>query len=275
VFSSSPSTRFLMPTKDVDGLTEEEMPSLPQKAYVQEYAKTKAEAEVLVRKACSDDLLTISVAPHQVYGPRDNLFMPNLLEVASIGRLRVFGPGQNRICFTHVDNYAHALILGEKALYPGSPALGTFYIATDGDTHPHSDGYCVFWDEVDDILVKLGFESINAKFHLPFWFMMCVGFICEVIGACIGKKLKVSRFSVKMLTMHRWFKIDAVQRDLGYKPLIGFREGWAEAGGWFKEKWLPIFQSSASGFTGGVAEQTQAKIDIHTSFKGASTMKQD
>ena len=52
----------------------------------------------------------------QVYGPRDNLFLPNLLEAAGSGRLRVFGNGQNRICFTHVDNYAHGLIIAERAL---------------------------------------------------------------------------------------------------------------------------------------------------------------
>ncbi|CAK0846686.1 unnamed protein product [Prorocentrum cordatum] len=88
---------------DPDGATEEEMPSLPQATYVQEYAKTKAEAELLVREACSEGLLTIAVAPHQVYGPRDNLFLPNILEVSGLGKLRVFGPGRNRICFTHVE----------------------------------------------------------------------------------------------------------------------------------------------------------------------------
>jgi len=38
--------------------------------------------------------------------------------------LRIFGNGFNRICFSHVDNYAHGLILGAPALYKGSPALG-------------------------------------------------------------------------------------------------------------------------------------------------------
>ena len=41
-----------------------------------------------------------------------------------IGKLRVFGNGENKISFCHVDNYCHGLILGAKALYPGSPALG-------------------------------------------------------------------------------------------------------------------------------------------------------
>jgi hypothetical protein len=42
----------------------------------------------------------VAVAPHQVYGPRDNLFLPNILEAAGTGRLRVMGNGRNKICFT-------------------------------------------------------------------------------------------------------------------------------------------------------------------------------
>eukprot|EP00964_Phaeocystis_antarctica_P128062 scaffold91791_cov60-Phaeocystis_antarctica.AAC.2 len=79
--------------------------------------------------------MTVAVAPHQVYGPRDNLFLPNMLETAGTGRLRIFGEGKNRICFTHNDNYCHGLILAERTLYEGSPALGKFYIITDAHTH--------------------------------------------------------------------------------------------------------------------------------------------
>lgn len=95
VMSSSPSTRF--DGQDVDGLTEAEMPSLPQEKYLQVYAETKAMGEVAMTQACCDELMTCAVAPHQVYGPRDNLFLPNLLEAAGTGRLRVFGAGRNRI----------------------------------------------------------------------------------------------------------------------------------------------------------------------------------
>ena len=73
----------------------------------------------------------------------DELFKQKALEyfkAAGTGRLRVFGPGRNRICFTHVDNYAHALVIAERALHAGSAALGQFYIITDADTHPHPEG---------------------------------------------------------------------------------------------------------------------------------------
>lgn len=66
VFSSSPSTRFT--GEDVDGQTEADMPELPLERYMQTYAETKAQGELEVRAAITDDFLAVSVAPHQVYG---------------------------------------------------------------------------------------------------------------------------------------------------------------------------------------------------------------
>ena len=202
VMSSSPSTRF--DGSDVDGLTEEEMPPLPQQSYLQTYAETKAMGEKALTDACDGEtLFTCAVAPHQVYGPRDNLFLPNLLEAAGTGRLRVFGEGKNRICFTHVDNYAHGLIIAEKALYKGSPALGKFYIVTDGATHPHKEGYLYFWDVLEEAGLYMGFKSVKARTNLPMWLLMVLAYICDFIGWVFGITLKLSYFNVKMLTMHR------------------------------------------------------------------------
>lgn len=83
--------------------------------YLQTYAQTKALGEKAMTDACTDEFMTVAVAPHQVahirlpgltsslpylhryglldqvYGPRDNLFLPNLLEACGTNRLRVFG----------------------------------------------------------------------------------------------------------------------------------------------------------------------------------------
>eukprot|EP00931_Biecheleriopsis_adriatica_P079783 TRINITY_DN53133_c0_g1_i1.p1 TRINITY_DN53133_c0_g1~~TRINITY_DN53133_c0_g1_i1.p1 ORF type:complete len:403 (+),score=58.00 TRINITY_DN53133_c0_g1_i1:95-1303(+) len=260
VMSSSPSTRF--DGSDIDGLSESELPKLPQKSYLVEYAKTKAEGEMLCTGACCDKLLTVAVAPHQVYGPRDTLFMPNFVETASTGKLRIFGDGKNRVCFTHVDNYCHGLILGERALYKGSPALGQFYICTDAHTHPHPEGYAELWDEIDRFIIGLGLPPISSKTHLPRTFMFCLAYICNFIGFLMGRKLKLSPFSVKMLVMHRWFSFDHAKKDLGYEPIIPFREGWTDAIDWFKREWLPNFldRSSASSY-GTIHSGSQHKID--------------
>lgn len=264
VFSSSPSTRFkgsLFSRPDLDGLTEDDMPKLPLASYMQQYAGTKAMGEMAVVEACGDDLLAVSVAPHQVYGPRDNLFMPNMMEAAGTGKLRIFGNGLNRICFTHVDNYCHGLIIAERKLYKGSPVLGKFYIVTDGKTHPEPGEYCVFWKEVDKAVVALGFKSLNDKFHLPFWFLYTIALCAEGLGWLIGTTFKLNVFNVFVLTMNRWFKIDNAEKDLDFEPIIPFTEGWADTIAWFRKNWLPTFEQSNKSIF-GIAARSQAKIDI-------------
>lgn len=261
VMSSSPSTRF--DGSDIEGLSETDLPLLPQPRYLQEYAATKATGEKLITDACCDELLTVAIAPHQVYGPRDTLFLPNMLETAATGKLRVFGDGKNRVCFTHVDNYCHGLILGERALYKGSPALAQFYICTDAATHTFVEGYCIFWRELDKAVVGCGFPSLFSKFHLPLALMVCLAYICSLIGFLTGKTFKLNPFTVKMLTMNRWFAFERAERDLGYTPIIPFAEGWADTIEWFRTEWLPRYLNceKASGY-GQIYDGSQQKIDM-------------
>ena len=264
VFSSSPSTRFqgsLWHRPCLDGPREDEMPEIPLKSYMQIYAETKAMGEIAVRQACSDSLLTIAVAPHQVYGPRDNLFLPNVLEAGGTGKLRIFGNGLNRVCFSHVDNYAHALIIAERKLFKGSPVLAKFYIATDGDTHPEPKAYCVFWKEVDKAVVGMGFRSLYTKFRLPFWFIYTVALAANAVSWIVGVTFKLNVFAVFALTMHRWFDISNTERDLEYRPIIGFVEGWEDTIQWFKKNWLPTFHKSDKSII-GLSKRSQDKISI-------------
>ncbi|KAH8612972.1 RmlD substrate binding domain [Trypanosoma vivax] len=264
VMSSSPSTRFegsLFCRPCVDGLTENELPKLPLASYMQIYAETKAAAEMVITDACCDDLLTVSVAPHQVYGPRDNLFLPNMLEAAGTGKLHVFGRGDNRICFTHVDNYAHALVIAERRLFKGSPVLGKFYIVTDGRTHPEPDAYCIFWRELDKAVVAMGFPSILQKVHFNFWLLYVVALAAEAVGWMLGRVFKLNVFNVFVLTMHRWFRITAAEVDLGYVPIIPSRDGWDDTISWFRENWLPTFERQDRSWM-GLSRRSQQKIDI-------------
>ncbi|CAM9896702.1 unnamed protein product [Sphacelaria rigidula] len=233
IMSTSPSTRF--DGNDIDGLKEDEL-TIPKK-FLQLYAESKAMGETAVLKACSDSLLTVAIAPHQIYGPRDNLFLPGILEPMGNGQLRIFGNGKNKVSFTYIDNYCHGLILGFDSLYKGSPALGKFYIVTDGGWQQF------FWGVVNSAGVAMGFKDLNTKVHLPALMMLAVGYICNVIGWVLGRKLRVSPFTVKMLTIHRWFDISAAERDLGYKPIVKFEEGFPKTLEWLKEDWLPKYKA--------------------------------
>lgn len=186
-------------------------------------------AEIEVTKACSRDFLTVAVAPHQVYGPRDPLFLPNFLAAAESGKLRVFGSGENRISVCYVDNYCHGLILGYEALYRTSPALGKYYVCTDG-------GNVNLWTFLDEAIVSQGLPSIRSKMHLPVWLLFAVAWVLGIVGRIMGTKFRLSRFNVIMLTIDRWFDITNAQRDLGYQPIVPHKEAWATTLEWFRAR---------------------------------------
>mmetsp|Transcript_27533 Transcript_27533/g.37856 ORF Transcript_27533/g.37856 Transcript_27533/m.37856 type:complete len:380 (-) Transcript_27533:54-1193(-) len=254
VMSSSPSTRFPYPDPSVSGLTEQQLflknggDYAP--VFLQPYARTKAMGEKVILDACGSkegDLLTIAVAPHQVYGPKDGLFLPSLLTTAASGKLRIFGTGENLISFCHVDNYCHGLILGAEALRPGHPALGRFYVVTDGVAVP-------FWKVLDQAVVAMGFASLWGKMKLPTALMLFLAYLCVFFGNIyayltktpkhvVNYHLKLNPFAVRMLVINRYFDISAAKKDLQYEPLIGFERGWADTIEWFKLHWLPDFKA--------------------------------
>jgi len=244
VMSSSPSTRFPYPDPNVRNLTEDDLFKINGGEYATNfyapYARTKAMGERAVLAACSDELMTIAVAPHQVYGPRDPLFLPKILEAAFEGKLRIFGKGDNMISFTHVDNYCHGLILGAEALSPESPALGRFFIVTDGGGHK-------LWEALDQAVVGMGLPSLKSKRALPAPLMLLAGRLSLMLGKLIStfsgtpfhdvmKKLKITPFTVKMLLIDRQFNIQRARQELNYEPVIPFEQGWADTIAWFAER---------------------------------------
>jgi nucleoside-diphosphate-sugar epimerase len=233
VFSSTPSTR--MDGNDILWKNEDEL-QICWGNFSHLYAETKAISEMKAREANCDELMTIAVAPHQVYGPWDGLFLPNLLHAAYTGRLRVFGNGQNNISMCHVDNYSYGMILGYEALYKGSPALGKYYVITDGPP-------VNFWRILDQAVVGMGYESLFDKFMLPKLLLLLIAYPLAFIAGLFGKQFKLNPFTVKMLTIHRTFNIERAEKDLGYVPLIPFEKGWPDTIQWFqsnKEWWMEL-----------------------------------
>jgi nucleoside-diphosphate-sugar epimerase len=204
--------------------------------FVALYAETKALGEKAVHKACDGEtLLTVSVAPHQVYGPHDSLFLSKLLETAGSGKLRIFGNGQNKISLCHNDNYCHGLMCGADALYRDSPALAKYYVVTDDEPQ-------YFWKILNRAVVAMGFTDLETKFHLPVWLLMGVAYFCNFLTLLTGRQFKLKPFTVKMLIINRYFNIKNAKRDLQYEPLIMFDKGWAQTIDWFKANWLPQYK---------------------------------
>lgn len=238
ISSSSPSTRFT--GHSISGKSTDDLPIPAPGHFTAPYAETKAMGEIAVRRACCAELLTINVAPHQVYGPRDSLFLPNFLAAAHSGQLRVIGNGENLVSMCHVDNYCHGLIIAIDALYVDSPALGRFYLVTDGNKP------CNLWRLLDSAVVGMGYKSLFDKFMVPALLMYIIAYFLVVVGWILGTQFRISPFTVCMLTIDRYFDISVTERDLKYQPVVKYEDGWKQTLDWFAkhEKWWKAMAST-------------------------------
>src|SRR6185369_14335054 len=124
------------------------------------YPLSKAAAEKLVTEANSDDLSTISLRPHLVWGLGDKNIVPRLLALAAMGRLKIVGTGQNKVDVTHITNVVDAHLLAERVLeQPDAKAGGKAYFITNGEP-------VVLWDWVNQLLRGLGRPEITKRVSL-------------------------------------------------------------------------------------------------------------
>ena len=77
------------------------------------------------------DLVTLSIRPRLVWGPRDATVLPALLRMARAGSFAWIDGGQAHTSTTHVHNLVHAVTL---ALHRGKP--GSAYFVTDDGQRP-------------------------------------------------------------------------------------------------------------------------------------------
>jgi 2-alkyl-3-oxoalkanoate reductase len=185
------------------------------------YPLSKAQAEADVLAANGPGLRTTALRPHLIWGPGDPHLVPRILESARAGKLRIVGPGTNRVDMVHVENAADAHILAEAALArEGSPAGGRAYFITNGEP-------IVLWDWVNALLAALGDKTINRRVSMGSAY--AAGVACEVVWKVLGRagEPPMTRFIAAELATDHWFDISAARRDLGYVPRIRMADGTA------------------------------------------------
>jgi nucleoside-diphosphate-sugar epimerase len=213
VFTSSPSVIF--DGRDMEGVDE----SVPYpRHYEAAYPATKAEAERLVRAADGDDLATVSLRPHLIWGPEDNHLIPRLLAKARAGRLRRIGRRCNLVDSTYVDDAAEAHLLAADRLAPGSPIAGKVYFISQGEPWP-------VWDLINRMLEAAQLPPVTRT--VPPALAHLAAAVCEGVSRALRLQDEppLTRFLVREMSSAHWFNIDAARRDLGYQPSISIEEG--------------------------------------------------
>ena len=214
ILTSSPSVTF--DGTDQNGI--DETAPYPQ-SWLCHYPHSKALAEQSVLRANGEGgLLTCSLRPHLIWGPRDQHLIPRLLDRARSGKLRRVGDGRNLVDMIYVENAAEAHLRAADRLIEGSPVAGSAYFLSQGEP-------VNCWDWINDILERAGVSPIDKS--VSFKTAWRIGAVLEFLHWITRRtsEPRMSRFLAAQLATNHHFDIGRAQRDFGYRPTISTEEG--------------------------------------------------
>jgi len=145
------------------------------KTHFDEYNLTKELAErAVLAVEPSSGLLTCSIRPSGIFGPRDVQAWPGFIEVGKNGKSRLqIGDGSNTFDWTYIDNIVHAHVLASDKLEKGTPVVQQAYFITNDEPIP-------FWDMAKYCYTNMGYPTV--KYRLPYslmWYLsLLISFFC-------------------------------------------------------------------------------------------------
>lgn len=212
IYTSSPSV--VHGGGDIEGGDE----SLPYaKRFSSPYPATKALGEQLVLAANGDDLRTVALRPHLIWGPGDPHLLPRLMDKASGGSLSL--PGCEKLIDTiYIENAALAHLLALQAIQEKGPACGKTYFISNDEPLPQAE-------IISKMLSAAGMETEIKS--VPPWLAKTAGTILQTAWKILRLKSEppITKWSAEQLSTAHWYDISAAKQDLGYQPEISIQQG--------------------------------------------------
>jgi nucleoside-diphosphate-sugar epimerase len=179
------------------------------------YTSSKIGGERLVREAHGKGgLETVVIRPGVIWGPGDSTILPRLAALLLQGELVFIGRAANHLGLSHVENLSQGIILA--ALAPA--AAGQIYHMTDGEEITAHDAFCA-------LAAALGIAP--PRFALPFplvyFVAACLEWQARLRHAAVPPAL--TRYGVRLVACDSRYDISKAQSELGYRPLLTFRQG--------------------------------------------------
>lgn len=214
VYTSSPSVTF----DGTDQCGIDETASYPSR-WLCHYPHTKALAEQQVLAANGQgDLLTCSLRPHLIWGPRDRHLVPRLIERARQGKLRRVGAGTNLIDMVYVENAATAHLQAADALKPHSPVAGRAYFISQGQP-------VNCWHWIDELLALAGLPPVRKSISAHTAWRVGAAMEAAYAALRIRSEPRMTRFLAAQLSTSHYFDLSRARSDFGYEAPISTAAG--------------------------------------------------
>lgn len=180
-----------------------------------EYARTKAEAEVLALDRAGKPASLVAIRPHLVWGPGDTQLIARVVARARRGTLPLLDGGTALIDSTYVDNAASGIV---AALARVDEVSGRVYVLTNGEPRP-----------VGDLLAGICRASgvRPPRFSVPSGLARAAGGLVERVWAVRPGEDEppMTRFLAEQLSTAHWFDQTEIRRDLHWTPTVSLDEG--------------------------------------------------
>jgi nucleoside-diphosphate-sugar epimerase len=204
------------------GTTEAE--PLPAR-HVDGYTQTKVEAEQLALSYQREHGVPVVVLrPGFIYGPRDRIVLPRLIDNLRRRQVRYLGGGDRAMNTIFVGNLvAAALLAAEKP-----DVVGQVFNLTDGELVSKRR----FIEGIAD-----GLGLPRPRGSVPLWLARLVAWWMEASARRRNdpEPPRLTQGRLKFLGMNLDFSIDKARRELGYQPRFTFDQGLAETMAWYKQ----------------------------------------
>lgn len=180
-----------------------------------DYARTKAEAELLALAADSAEIRVVAVRPHLVWGPGDTQLVERVVERARQGRLPLLDSGAALIDTIYIDNAASAIA---AALRRVDEVHGRSYVLTNGEPRP-----------VAELLAGIcGAAGVTSpRWRVPASVARTAGSLIEAVWRVKpgADEPPMTRFLAEQLSTAHWFDQRRTRADLEWTPTVSLDEG--------------------------------------------------
>ncbi|BAU31534.1 NAD-dependent epimerase/dehydratase family protein [Microcella alkaliphila] len=180
-----------------------------------EYARTKAESELLALSRDSDAMAVVAIRPHLVWGPGDPQLVARIVDRARRGRLPLLDGGRALIDTTFIDNAASGIV---AALRRADVAHGRAFVLTNGEPRPVSE-------LLAGICTASGVRP--PSWSLPAGVARAAGSLIERVWAVRpgADEPPMTRFLAEQLSTAHWFDQRETREALDWTPAVTLDEG--------------------------------------------------